>query len=85
MYLCSMETVINGKIVDRLCGFLALSLMGFLVLMGTVVNNGSLHLVPTEHGDLKIGVDRDKFVNNGKVYYNGVLVPNERLFSEEEK
>lgn len=54
-------------------------------LGGTVVNNGSLHLVPTEHGDLKIGVDRDKFVNNGKVYYNGVLVPNERLFSEEEK
>ena len=54
-----------------------------LFLGGAVVNNGSLHLSPTEYGEVKLGIDRDKFVNNGKVYYDGQLIPNEALFSED--
>ena len=52
-------------------------------LGGTVVNHGALHFFPTENGVFQIGIDRDRFQNDGQVYYNGALIPNERLFSEE--
>ena len=52
-------------------------------LGGTVVNHGTLHFFPTENGVFQIGIDRDRFQNDGQVYYNGALIPNERLFSEE--
>ena len=29
-------------------------------------------------------LSRDRFQNNGQVYYDGVLIPNDRLFSEKE-
>ena len=53
-------------------------------LGGTVVNHGTLHLFSTEYGVFQIGIDRDRFQNDGQVYYDGVLVPNDRLFSEKE-
>jgi len=53
-------------------------------LGGTVVNHGTLHLFSTEHGVFQIGIDRDRFQNDGQVYYDGVLIPNDRLFSEKE-
>lgn len=53
-------------------------------LGGTVVNHGTLHLFSTEYGVFQIGIDRDRFQNDGQVYYDGVLIPNDRLFSEQE-
>jgi hypothetical protein len=53
-------------------------------LGGTVVNHGTLHLFSTEYGVFQIGIDRDRFQNDGQVYYDGVLIPNDRLFSEKE-
>ena len=53
-------------------------------LGGTVVNHGALHFFPTENGVFQIGIDRDRFQNDGQVYYDGVLIPNDRLFSEKE-
>lgn len=47
---------------------------------GSAVNNGALHLFSLDEEDLHIQIDRDRFVNNGTVYYKGVLVPNEKLF-----
>ena len=53
-------------------------------LGGTVVNHGTLHFFSTEYGVFQIGIDRDRFQNDGQVYYDGVLIPNDRLFSEKE-
>ena len=54
-----------------------------LFLGGRVFNTGSLHLFSSDYGELRIGISRDRFVNEGKVYYDGILVPNDRLFSDE--
>lgn len=51
-------------------------------LGGAVVNHGTLHLFSTEYGVFQIGIDRDRFQNDGQVYYDGVLIPNDRLFSD---
>ena len=51
-------------------------------LGGTVVNHGVLHLFSTKDGVFQIGIDRDRFQNDGQVYYDGVLIPNDKLFAE---
>ena len=51
-------------------------------LGGAVVNHGTLHFFSTEYGVFQIGIDRDRFQNDGQVYYDGVLIPNDRLFSD---
>ncbi len=53
-------------------------------LGGTVVNNGSIHVRSTEHGELVRSIDRDKFVNNGTLYYKGVQISEDKLFSNDE-
>lgn len=53
-------------------------------LGGSVVNRGTLHLFSTEYGVFQIGIDRDRFQNDGQVYYDGVLIPNDQLFSGKE-
>lgn len=49
----------------------------------TLVNNGTLHLTSSEHATLQINADRDRFVNNGDVYLDGVPVSDDILFSGE--
>ena len=51
-------------------------------LGGRAVNNGALHLHSLDELDLHIQIDRDRFENNGAVYYKEVLIPNERLFDD---
>ena len=51
-------------------------------LGGTVVKHGVLHLFSTKDGVFQIGIDRDRFQNDGQVYYDGVLIPNDKLFEE---
>lgn len=53
-------------------------------LGGRAVNNGALHLHSLDELDLHIQIDRDRFENNGTVYYKDVLIPNEKLFGEDE-
>lgn len=54
-------------------------------LGGLAVNNGALHLFDMDDVDLKIHIARDRFVNNGTVYYKGVLIPNDKLFGEDQE
>ena len=43
----------------------------------------TVHTLAVKKASRLIGIDRDRFQNDGQVYYNGALIPNERLFSEE--
>lgn len=50
------------------------------LLGGRVVNNGTLHLYSTDYAALTIGIERDKFENNGTVYMDDVSISADRLF-----
>ena len=54
-------------------------------LGGQAVNNGALHLFDMDDVNLKIHIARDHFVNNGTVYYKGTLIPNDKLFGDDEE
>ena len=53
------------------------------LLGGRVVNRGALHLTSPDYATLTIGIDRDRFENDGAVYLDGVPISADKLFEED--
>jgi hypothetical protein len=53
------------------------------LLGGRVVNRGALHLTSADYATLTIGIDRDRFENDGAVYLDGVPISADKLFEED--